>query len=111
MSRSRLKSKITAFKSKPVTSLVKTRRRTGAGKNVEKNGAPVPPLSPSEDELQVRIRELIKLAKEQGYLTREDVHEALSGDDCTAEDLPPGPKPRPVRAETRTVPMGAPSIR
>src|SRR3954467_7487456 len=87
MSRSRLKSKITAFKSKPVTSLVKTRRRTGAGKSVEKNGAPVPPLSPSEDELQVRIRELIKLAKEQGYLTFDDLNEALPDAMTDADDL------------------------
>src|SRR4051795_10801165 len=91
MSRSRLKSKITAFKSKPVTSLVKTRRRPTAGKNTEKNGekngAPVPPLSPSEDELQVRIRELIKLAKEQGYLTFDDLNEALPEGVTDADDL------------------------
>jgi RNA polymerase primary sigma factor len=88
MSRSRLKSKITAFKSKPVTSLVKTRRRAVAGKNAEKNGtAAVPPLSPSEDELQVRIRELIKLAKEQGYLTFDDLNEALPDAMTDADDL------------------------
>jgi RNA polymerase primary sigma factor len=88
MSRSRLKSKITAFKSKPVTSLVKTRRRAVAGKNAEKNGAAaVPPLSPSEDELQLRIRELIKLAKEQGYLTFDDLNEALPDAMTDADDL------------------------
>src|SRR3954451_1334395 len=91
MSRSRLKSKITAFKSKPVTSLVKTRRRPTAGKNTEKNGekngSPVPPLSASEDELQLRIRELIKLAKEQGYLTFDDLNEALPDSMTDADDL------------------------
>src|SRR3954451_19131143 len=91
MSRSRLKSKITAFKSKPVTSLVKTRRRPTAGKNTEKNGekngSPVPPLSASEDELQLRIRELIKLEKEQGYLTFDDLNEALPDAMTDADDL------------------------
>ena len=76
MSRARLKSKITAFKTKPVTSLVKKRRRPQA-EPAQTNGAPVPLLSTSEDELQVRIRELIKLAKEQGYLTFDDLNEAL----------------------------------
>ncbi|HJX25284.1 MAG TPA: RNA polymerase sigma factor region1.1 domain-containing protein, partial [Chthoniobacterales bacterium] len=31
----------------------------------------------SEDDVQGRIRELIKLAKEQGYLTFDDLNEAL----------------------------------
>ena len=86
MSRSRLKSKITAFKPKRVTSLVKTRRRSG-GEAAEKNGAQIPPLSASEDELQVRIRELIKLAKEQGYLTFDDLNEALPDAMTDADDL------------------------
>jgi hypothetical protein len=37
--------------------------------------------------LRERVKELVQLSKEQGYLTREDVHEALSGDECSAEDL------------------------
>jgi RNA polymerase primary sigma factor len=86
MTRARLKSKITAFKPKRVTSLVKARRRSGA-ESAEKNGAPVPPLSASEDELQVRIRELIKLAKEQGYLTFDDLNEALPDAMTDADDL------------------------
>ncbi|HJT81619.1 MAG TPA: RNA polymerase sigma factor RpoD [Chthoniobacterales bacterium] len=86
MTRSRLKSKITAFKSKRVTSLVKTRRRS-TNEAAEKNGAKMPPLSPSEDELQVRIRELIKLAKEQGYLTFDDLNEALPDAMTDADDL------------------------
>src|SRR6188474_2238925 len=86
MSGSRLKSKITAFKTKPVTSLVKTRRRSATAAPA-KNGAPVPPLSASEDELQARIRELIKLAKEQGYLTFDDLNEALPDAMTDADDL------------------------
>ena len=85
MSRARLKSKITAFKPKRVTSLVKKRRRSHA-QGVQTNG-PVPPLSTSEDELQVRIRELIKLAKEQGYLTFDDLNEALPDAMTDADDL------------------------
>jgi RNA polymerase primary sigma factor len=86
MSRSRLKSKITAFKPKRVTSLVKTRRRA-ASEPAGKNGSPAPALSISEDELQVRIRELIKLAKEQGYLTFDDLNEALPDAMTDADDL------------------------
>src|SRR2546423_13189131 len=86
MSRARLKSKITAFKPKRVTSLVKKRRQPHA-QPAENNGSPVPRLSTSEDELQVRIRELIKLAKEQGYLTFDDLNEALPDAMTDADDL------------------------
>ena len=41
----------------------------------------------SEAELQVRIRELIKLAKEQGYLTFDDLNEALPEGVTDADDL------------------------
>jgi len=44
-------------------------------------------LSASEDELQLRIRELIKLAKEQGYLTFDDLNEALPDAMTDADDL------------------------
>src|SRR5688572_3722839 len=37
--------------------------------------------------LRERTRELIQLAREQGYLTKEDIHEAVSGEDHTQEDL------------------------
>ncbi len=37
--------------------------------------------------LRERVKELVQLSKEQGYLTREDVQEVLSGDDCTADEL------------------------
>ena len=86
MSRAHLKSKITAFKPKRVTALVKKRRRP-QGQTQQTNGSPVPPLSTSEDELQVRIRELIKLAKEQGYLTFDDLNEALPDAMTDADDL------------------------
>jgi RNA polymerase primary sigma factor len=86
MTRARLKTKITAFKTKRVTSLVRARRRSNTDVT-ENNGAQVAPLSPSEDELQVRIRELIKLAKEQGYLTFDDLNEALPDAMTDADDL------------------------
>jgi len=41
-------------------------------------------LSPA---LRERTKELIQLAREQGYLTREDVHEGLSGEEPTEADL------------------------
>jgi RNA polymerase primary sigma factor len=76
--------KIAAFKAKRVTSLVRRGRRAGVGRN--NNNGPTAPLS-SEDELQVRIRELIKLAKEQGYLTFDDLNEALPDAMTDADDL------------------------
>ena len=82
----RNKPKITAFKTKRVTSLVRKRRQSGSAAS-QNNGSPVPPLSASEDELQVRIRELIKLAKEQGYLTFDDLNEALPDAMTDADDL------------------------
>ena len=46
------------------------------------------PLSvQTEAELQARIRELIKLAKEQGYLTFDDLNEALPEGMSDADDL------------------------
>ncbi|MEY2545950.1 MAG: polymerase primary sigma factor [Verrucomicrobiota bacterium] len=41
----------------------------------------------SEDDLQGRIRELAKLAKEQGYLTFDDLNEALPEGVTDADDL------------------------
>ena len=41
----------------------------------------------SEADLQSRIRELIKLAKEQGYLTFDDLNEALPEGLTDADDL------------------------
>ena len=47
----------------------------------------MPSRAQSEDDLQVRIRELIKLAKEQGYLTFDDLNEALPDALTDADDL------------------------
>jgi RNA polymerase primary sigma factor len=45
------------------------------------------PVQSSEVDLQARIRELIKLAKEQGYLTFDDLNEALPKGLTDADDL------------------------
>jgi RNA polymerase primary sigma factor len=85
ITRSRLKAKITAFKPKRITSLVRARRKPG-GELSKPSPTVAPPLK-SEDELQARIRELIKLAKEQGYLTFDDLNEALPDSLTDADDL------------------------
>jgi RNA polymerase primary sigma factor len=51
--------------------------RTGAGSGSAMTKDPHAPPMQSEADLQARIRELIKLAKEQGYLTFDDLNEAL----------------------------------
>ncbi|MGZ5003630.1 MAG: RNA polymerase sigma factor region1.1 domain-containing protein, partial [Chthoniobacterales bacterium] len=43
------------------------------------------PASPGDT--QARIRELIKLAKEQGYLTFDDLNEALPAEVTDADEL------------------------
>jgi RNA polymerase primary sigma factor len=45
------------------------------------------PLLQSEEDIQARIRELIKLAKEQGYLTFDDLNEALPEGVTDPEDI------------------------
>jgi len=75
------KARIAAFKSKRITSLVRARR----------NGADVLLKTKTEtdaaNEIQVRLRELIKLAKEQGYLTFDDLNEALPDGITDANEL------------------------
>src|SRR5438552_7415119 len=75
------KARIAAFKSKRVTSLVRARR----------NGADILLKTKTEtdaaNEIQVRLRELIKLAKEQGYLTFDDLNEALPDGITDANEL------------------------
>ena len=75
------KARIAAFKSKRVTSLVRARR----------NGADVLVKTKTEtdaaNEIQLRLRELIKLAKEQGYLTFDDLNEALPDGITDANEL------------------------
>src|SRR5215212_3629867 len=48
--------------------------------------SPIPTLSGLSD-IQGRIRELIKLAKEQGYLTFDDLNEALPAEITDADEL------------------------
>jgi RNA polymerase primary sigma factor len=43
--------------------------------------------APAPGDVQARIRELIKLAKEQGYLTFDDLNEALPADISDADEL------------------------
>jgi RNA polymerase primary sigma factor len=64
--------------------LVKQRRRPGRPLTV-KNDAAIP--SRVEGDVQIRIRELIKLAKEQGYLTFDDLNEALPEGITDADEL------------------------
>ena len=53
----------------------------------ERNGD-APPAR--DEQTQARIRELIKLAKEQGYLTFDDLNEALAdGSDATRTSSTP----------------------
>jgi len=52
----------------------------------ENEGDDILPIAPAGD-VQSRIRELIKLAKEQGYLTFDDLNEALPPDISDADEL------------------------
>src|SRR5204862_5945350 len=60
---------------KPIV-LVRGRRRNGKPRPKAPSHVTVAHLH-SAIEIQARIRELIKLAKEQGYLTFDDLNEAL----------------------------------
>ena len=79
--------KIAAFRARRVA-LVRGRRRNGAS-------PPTPRIESRVDaahlhtaiEIQSRIRELIKLAKEQGYLTFDDLNEALPEGITDADEL------------------------
>jgi len=64
-----------------------SRRSPGDGPRFEANGKESSRKREFSLILRERVKELVQLSKEQGYLTREDVNEALSGDDCSAEDL------------------------
>jgi RNA polymerase primary sigma factor len=61
------------------------RPRAGSAIALSKDANAVP--MQSEADLQARIRELIKLAKEQGYLTFDDLNEALPEGLTDADDL------------------------
>ena len=79
------KSKVIAFKSKRITPLVRAKR--GSVRTASKAKESAVSAIQSENDLQVRIRELIKLAKEQGYLTFDDLNEALPEGITDADDL------------------------
>jgi RNA polymerase primary sigma factor len=73
--------KITAFEPKRITSLVRARRTTGDTLLKAKTELD------AASEIQARLRELIKLAKEQGYLTFDDLNEALPEGITDANEL------------------------
>jgi RNA polymerase primary sigma factor len=77
--------KIIAFKPSRISALVRARRRIrqGPGKPRSEIAAP----SRTASEIQSRIRELIKLAKEQGYLTFDDLNDALPKGITDADEL------------------------
>jgi RNA polymerase primary sigma factor len=72
---------IAAFKTKRITRLVQTRRTTPDALLKSKTNAN------AAAEIQLRLRELIKLAKEQGYLTFDDLNEALPDGITDANEL------------------------
>ncbi|HST29533.1 MAG TPA: RNA polymerase sigma factor RpoD [Chthoniobacterales bacterium] len=73
--------RIAAFKTKRITSLVRA-RRTAPDLAVQGKSE-----SDAASEIQARLRELIKLAKEQGYLTFDDLNEALPEGITDANEL------------------------
>ncbi|HJX97563.1 MAG TPA: RNA polymerase sigma factor RpoD [Chthoniobacterales bacterium] len=72
---------VAAFKSKPITKLVRARRTSADSLLKTKSEAD------AANEIQTRLRELIKLAKEQGYLTFDDLNEALPEGITDANEL------------------------
>jgi RNA polymerase primary sigma factor len=72
---------IAAFKAKRITRLVRARRTTPDALLKSKTEGD------AAAELQLRLRELIKLAKEQGYLTFDDLNEALPDGITDANEL------------------------
>ncbi|PYJ98079.1 MAG: RNA polymerase sigma factor RpoD [Verrucomicrobia bacterium] len=77
--------KIAAFRPKPIV-LAQGRRRNGKPRPKPPSEVTVAHLH-SAIEIQARIRELIKLAKEQGYLTFDDLNEALPEGITDADEL------------------------
>ena len=73
--------RIAAFKAKRITQLVRARRATPSSLLAPKSEAD------AAAEIQARLRELIKLAKEQGYLTFDDLNEALPEGITDANEL------------------------
>jgi RNA polymerase primary sigma factor len=77
--------KIIAFKPGRISALVKARRRDGQKPGRPRSEMATP--SRAATEIQSRIRELIKLAKEQGYLTFDDLNDALPKGITDADEL------------------------
>ena len=77
--------KIAAFKAKGIT-LVRGQQPNGEQLRKPQNGFAAAHLH-SAIEIEGRIRELIKLAKEQGYLTFDDLNEALPQGITDADEL------------------------
>jgi RNA polymerase primary sigma factor len=73
--------RVAAFKEKRITSLVQARRATPEA--ILKNKTD----GDAANEIQARLRELIKLAKEQGYLTFDDLNESLPDGITDANEL------------------------
>ena len=78
--------KISPFKSKRILSLTRGRGSNGDLSKRAVESFPNTP-APATNEVQARIRELIKLAKEQGYLTFDDLNEALPEGVTAADEL------------------------
>jgi RNA polymerase primary sigma factor len=76
--------KISSLKSRGIPSSVHLRESNG---DSPKNTTEPFDEAPVTNELQARIRELIKLAKEQGYLTFDDLNEALPEGVTAADEL------------------------
>jgi len=72
---------IHAFRAKRITKLVRA-RRAGADSLLKAKTE-----AEAANEIQARLRELIKLAKEQGYLTFDDLNEALPEGVTDANEL------------------------
>jgi RNA polymerase primary sigma factor len=75
--------KSSASKKKKISAQKTTRQLNGAEDSDA--GEILPPAAGTD--VQTRIRELIKLAKEQGYLTFDDLNEALPPDISDADEL------------------------
>jgi RNA polymerase primary sigma factor len=77
--------KLSALKAKAMGALVRPSRSNGR-RPPEKTKEALRAV-PGGDEVQARIRELIKLAKEQGYLTFDDLNDALPEGVTAADEL------------------------
>jgi RNA polymerase primary sigma factor len=72
--------KVIALKPNRIGALVRARKRGRPGSDTAID-------SRAANEIQIRIRELIKLSKEQGYLTFDDLNEALPKGITDADEL------------------------